>query len=653
MLEAYASAIQILFDPINLLVLLGAVVIGLLVGAIPGLSGLIVIPLLLPFVFRMPAEIALILIVSLHAVIHTSGSIPAILLNIPGTPPNAATSLDGFPMSQRGEGARAIGASVASSMLGGMLPVLLALAMVPAVMPLILAFGQPEMAALVLVGIFFLGSLSGGSIAKGLASGMFGLLLSFVGYQSITGVHRFTFGTAFLYDGIELMALVLGLFGLSEFFSFAMAGRGTIAPREMTSKLSDVLQGVADVWRHRWLWLRSTIIGYVIGVIPGIGAEVATWVCYGQARQTSRNPDEFGTGVVEGVIAPEAANNAKEAGSLLTTMALGLPGSSIMAILLAALTIVGLTPGPRMMEEHLPLALTLLLGVAVANLVGGVICLLAGPYLGRVASVRLDLVFTGVLIVTLAGVYTSTLSILDFIVLLVFGLLGLAMKIHGYSRPALLLGFVLGVMFEKYSLLSVKIYGPYFLFRPIPLILIAVTAIVVGYPYLRRTAYRLKRGRRAAGRTRGGLAMAVLFLLLGLYGLVQSLLFGQWEAVTMPAAMSGVVAVMAAVEVVRWARHRHTHETTHDTAAGRRLRLPDDMRRLALVAGWTCALMAGIYLVGFLISVPLFAFSYLTARRRHWAIATVFALAMLGFVYGTFEVGLKAPLYEGLLFGGR
>jgi len=486
MLEAYASAIDLLFQPINLLVLLAGVIIGLIVGVIPGLGGLIALPLLLPFIFHMSPEIALILIIALHAVVFTGGSISAILLNLPGTPPNTATTLDGYPMSQRGEGARAIGAAVTSSMFGGVIPVLFALAMVPAIMPMIVAFGQPEMAALVLLGLSFLGVLSSDSFSKGILSGMLGLMISFIGYHSITGVHRFSYGTTFLFDGIEIIPLVLGLFGLSELIYLFMSGQTTIARKSVTANLSNVLEGVKDVWRHKWLWFRCTILGYIIGIIPGIGAEVATWVCYGQAKQTSKYPEEFGTGIVEGVIAPEAANNAKEAGALLTTMALGIPGSTIMVIVLAAFMMVGITPGPRMLDEHLPLVLTLLLGIALANIVGGIICLLAAPYLARVASVNLDFVFTGVLILMLAGVIAVTLSPLNFVVVMCFGLLGLAMKTYGYSRPALILGFVLGALFENYTWLSVKIYGPLFFFRPIPMILFAVIFLILGFPYLRK-----------------------------------------------------------------------------------------------------------------------------------------------------------------------
>jgi TctA family transporter len=485
MLEAYGSAIATLFQPVNLLVMLIAVVIGLLIGILPGITGTTMVAILLPFVFRMPKEIALILLVALTSVVFTSGGITAILLNVPGEISSAATMLDGFPMTRKGEGGRAIGAAVMSSIAGGVVPVFFALAMVPLILPIVLVFGQPEMAVLVLLGISFLAVLTGGSAVKGMLSGMLGLLLSFVGYHSITGVHRFTFGTTFLYDGIALVPLTLGLFSLAELFHLIMSGTAAIAPKSV-GRVSGVGTGIKDVWLKKWLWLRSTVIGYIIGIIPGIGAGVAAWVCYGQAKQTSKYPEKFGTGIVEGVIAPESADNAKEAGALLTTMTLGIPGSPIMALLLAAFVMVGVSPGPRMMTDNLPLALTLLLGIALANIVGGVICLLATNQLVKVAYLPFDFLFPGILIVMLGGIYIATLSPGNFITMLAFGVLGLLMRRYGYSRPALLLGFVLGSLFENYSLLSFKIYGPLFFTRPIPIAMIAVIIILLIYPVLRK-----------------------------------------------------------------------------------------------------------------------------------------------------------------------
>jgi putative tricarboxylic transport membrane protein len=494
-IEAYGTAFNILLQPVNLLIIFVAVFIGLFVGILPGLGGGTMLAILLPFVFTMPTEVALILLVAMHAIVYTSGGITSILLNIPGEAASAATCLDGFPMTQKGEAGRAISAAVISSMAGGILPVFFALAMIPLMMPIIMAFGQPEMAMLVLLGISFMAALSGGSIIKGGLSGMLGLLISSIGYHGITGVGRFTFGTTALYDGIDLVPIALGLFGLSEIFDLGIKGKTSIARYTITN-FSGVIMGMRDVWNHRWLWLRCTLIGYIIGIIPGIGGQVATWVCYGHAKQSSKYPERFGTGVVEGVIAPEAADNAKEAGSLLTTMSFGMPGSAMMTLILAAFIIVGVTPGPRMLTDNLPLVLTLLMGIALANIIGGTISLLAAPQMSRLSTIHFDFLFLSVLILSMTGIYLSTHSTWNFVLLLVFGLLGLIMKRNNYSRPSLMLGLVLGAMFENYFLLSLKIYGPLFIFKPIPMVLLIIIILALFYPRIRKTISGVRRSFR-------------------------------------------------------------------------------------------------------------------------------------------------------------
>lgn len=492
MLEAYSQALATLLQPINMLVLLTGAAIGLIVGIIPVIGGLFALSLLLPFIFGLPAEIGLIFLVAIHSIGNTSGGITSILINIPGQGPCAATMLDGFPMNQRGEGARAIGACVSSSMFGGLIPVIFALAMIPAILPIALALGQPEMAALIILGISFVATLSGDSIMKGLIAGLAGLLLSLVGYHAITGIHRYTFDTAFLYDGIALIPLILGLFGVCELFLMLSSRQNTIAQQPVITKTSAVLSGLKDVWRHGWLWFRCTVIGYIVGIIPGIGTGVAAWLCYGHAKQTSKHPEEFGTGRVEGVIAPEAANNAAESGALLTTMALGIPGSAGMSIMLAALLVLGITPGPQMVTENLPLSITLLLTVAFANIIGGVICLFTANYMVRLALVPLDFLFSGILVVIMTGVYIATLSMWNFVIIICFGLLGLVMKNYGYSRPAFTLGFILGQMFENYLLLSLKLHGPLFFITPISLTLLVITIVMLNYRSLARLTLLLR-----------------------------------------------------------------------------------------------------------------------------------------------------------------
>lgn len=498
MVDAYIQAVVALFQPMTLFAILAGMIVGIVIGILPAIGGMVGCSLFLPFLWKMDPLIAMGFLIALQASTSQGGCITAILINIPGTNPNAATLLDGFPMNQNGEGGRAIGAALMSSIWGGVLPVFLALAMIPVIVPIVLAFRAPELFTLVLLGLSFLSLLSGDSPRKGLISGGLGLLFSLVGFQGLTGTHRFTFGSLFLYNGLELVAIPLGLFGLAEMVDMLTKGQETIAPEAVKNRsqgmsFRDVYKGTKDVYRHKLLWLRSAIIGYIVGMVPGIGAEVAVFVAYAQAKQMSKNPEKFGHGCVEGVIAPESASNAKEAGSLLTTMAFGIPGGALMAILMAGFLLVGVTPGPQMMGENLPLALTLLLGIALANLLSGLICLGAAPYLGRVSFVHIDFLFPVVLVLIMTGAFVVANSMLNIITVIVFGLLGLCMKRFGYSRPALLLGFVLGEQFEFYFFRSWKLFGPTFFMTPISLVMLVIIVVLFCYPYLRKALPRISR----------------------------------------------------------------------------------------------------------------------------------------------------------------
>ncbi len=498
-LEAFFQSFQYFADWQFLLSMMAGVVVGLVFGIIPGIGGLVAVALILPFVFLMTPEQALPLIVAIGTVGFTGGSITAILLNIPGMEPNAATLIDGFPMTQKGQAGRALGAALGSSGAGGIVSVFFALAMVPLVLPIVFAIRSADMVFMILMGISFIAVLSRGSPLKGLISGALGLLISFVGFQIVTGLSRFTFGSAYLYDGFALVPVCLGLFALPEMIALAMRG-GTIAQAGVEIKgMQEVLEGVKDVFRHWGLWLRSSIIGYIVGVIPGIGSAVATFVAYGQAKQTSKHPERFGTGIVEGVIAPESANNAKEAGSILTTLALGIPGSSAMVLLLGALLMLGITPGPAMMKEHLDLSFSLLLLIIVANLIGSGICLLAAPRLAKIAIIPGNVLAPLVLVITFVGAFAYRGYFNDVIVTLIFGVVGLAMRKFGYNRPALFLGYILGLLFERYFFIALGVGGPLFFMRPISLILIVITIALLSFSPVRSMFNRwLKRGVRRA-----------------------------------------------------------------------------------------------------------------------------------------------------------
>jgi len=491
-IEAFFQALQSLLDIGLLLPVFLAVIASLILGIIPGLNGLIGMVLFLPFVFFLPQEQSLPVMAAMASVSFTSGSMTAILMNIPGTEPNAATTMDGFPMAQGGEAGRALGAGLMSSAVGGIITVFIALAMVPLVMPFVMAIRSADMVFVILLGISFISVLGKGTMLKGLISGGLGLILSFIGYHVITGVTRFTFGINNLFNGLHLVPVILGLFALPTALNLAASG-GTIARKSVNVEgYQDVLKGVKDVFIHWALLLRSSIIGFIVGLVPGIGGTAATFISYGQAKQISKNREDFGTGCVEGVIAPESANNASASGALLTTLALGVPGSAAMAVLLGAFEMLGLIPGPEMMTKHLGLSLTLLLVIVIANFIAVLICLALAPYVSKVTIIPAHILFPLILSIVFIGAFIYQELLFDVVVLLVFSGIGLVMTKFGYNRPALLLGFILGDLFEKYFFLSLGLGGALFFLRPTCLVLILITIGALTFEPLSKIVRRKK-----------------------------------------------------------------------------------------------------------------------------------------------------------------
>ena len=484
MFDAFMQGTIAVFHPMVFLSITIGVILGVSVG-VTAIGGMVACALFLPFVYHMPPELALSFLVALTSVVFTGGSITSVLLGVPGTAPNAATVIDGFPMAQKGEAGRALGAAIGSSMFGAIASVFFALAMIPVLRPIVLSFRAPEMFMVILLGLSFLAIMAAGSVSKGMISGLLGVLIALVGFQGVSGVYRFTFGTFFLADGFDLNPVVLGIFALTEMFNMIVKGKKTIATEARKVGLGSVLQGVRDIWVHKWLFLRCSLIGYIVGIVPAIGGNAAMFVAYGHAKQSSKNPEEFGTGRVEGVIGPESANNASAAGDLLTTMAFGIPGSAVMALRIGGFLLVGVTPGPAMIKDSLPLVFTLLVGIAVANAIAGIICLVVAPQLMKVSMIRIDYLFVAITTVVFIGAFVSKLALLDLVVAIAFGILGFLMKKFGYSRESFLLGLVLGELFEFYLTRSLKIFGPTFFMTPTSLIILVFVIAVFTYPWLK------------------------------------------------------------------------------------------------------------------------------------------------------------------------
>jgi TctA family transporter len=476
-----ASLFALVTSPELLGIILLAVPLGMVVGAIPGIGGKFGLAISIPFVFGMDPVAGAVFLVSMHAVVHTGGSLPGILVGIPGGGPDAAIVVDGHPMARRGEAGRAIGASLASSAVGGVIGAVVLAALVPAVWPVILSLGPGETFLIALLGITFIAAVSGGDLLKAVVVGCFGLMLSFVGMEEQEGVARFTFGQLFLWDGIDLMAAVPAVYAVPEILELGASRGGAAAPATAAFGVGyrEIFAGVRDVARHWWLTVRSSSIGAIIGLVPGLGGEVASWVCYGHAAQTSRHPERFGHGAVEGVIAPDAANNSKEGGALLPTLFFGIPGSAGMAILLAAFATLGLQPGPQMALGHMDLIWTLVWALVVANVAGSLMLAACGRWLGHVAFAAGTRMAPFVMILVIAGALLASGHVQSLGVLFLLGVLGTALKRCGWPRPPFAIGLVLGAVTEQSFHQAWALWGASFLWRPGAIILLLLIALSI------------------------------------------------------------------------------------------------------------------------------------------------------------------------------
>jgi TctA family transporter len=417
--------LQALFEVLQwhaLSFMLIGVAVGFWVGLLPGLGGGTTLALMLPFVYHMEPVQAFAFLLGMHAVVATTGDITSILFGIPGEGTTAATILDGHAMAKRGEAGRALGAALASSLVGAVVGAAALAAAIPVVRPLVLTFGSPELFMLAVLGITFIASLSGRSsraMLRGFLAGALGLMLAAVGPDPQAGNLRYTFGTLYLWDGLDLVPVLVGFFAVPEIIDLAVRGTA-IAGHVPTGRLTGVWVGVRDTVHHFWLTIRCSLIGAYIGVIPGLGGGVAQWLAYAHAVQSVRAPEErarFGQGDVRGVLGPVAANNSKEGGALIPTVAFGVPGSSAMAILLGGFFLVGLVPGPEMLTKHLNVTLSMVWTIVLANVVTVAACLLLLNHLARLTTIRGTLLIPLLVLLTFVGAYTANNSLGDVVVM--------------------------------------------------------------------------------------------------------------------------------------------------------------------------------------------------------------------------------------------
>tara|TARA_Y100000994_G_scaffold235214_1_gene224687 strand:- start:88 stop:1998 length:1911 start_codon:yes stop_codon:yes gene_type:complete len=452
--------------------------LGLAIGAFPGLGGIAGLSIMVPFLYGMDTVSALATLVGLVAVIPTSDTFTSILMGIPGSSASQATVLDGFPLAQKGEASRALSAAFSASLMGGIVGAIILTLFVQVARPLILTFGSAELFMLALLGLSMVGVLSGASLVKGISACGLGLILGSIGGAPATGEFRMTFGIDYFYDGLPLIIVGIGLFAFPEITELLRKNRPIAAGGLLAGKWFD---GVRDVFKNWFLCLRCAGIGTLIGAIPGLGGSVVDWIAYGHVVQTAKDKSQFGKGDIRGVLAPESANNAKEGGGLVPTLLFGIPGSGAMAVFLGGMVLLGIEAGPAMVSTNLDLTYTIIWSLALANVIGAGSCIFLARPISRLTAIPFNLLAPFMIMVVSFAAFQATRQFMDLIALLGIGMLGIALKRFGWSRPAFLIGFVLAPQAEGYLNLAVQFYSWNMFTRPGVLIILGITVASVWF----------------------------------------------------------------------------------------------------------------------------------------------------------------------------
>jgi putative tricarboxylic transport membrane protein len=482
MLHLWLAGFESLLQARELMFLGLGMIIGLFFGAIPGLGGGAALALLTPLTYGLEPFTALALAGGVMGALPMGGSISAILLNAPGTAPNAATCLDGYPLAQQGKAGLALGAAASANALGGTIGTISVLAVLPVAKQLVLLFGPPELFLLAVLGLIIVSTSARGRFLRGLMTGCFGLLISFAGYNDITGVLRFTGGIQYLWDGVHLVPALIGLFALAEMIQLSISG-GTIAKGSGALKIVSMTSGLVETFRHWPTVLRGSLIGTVIGAIPGVGGTVASFLSYSMTARASRDPESFGTGNIEGVIAPEAAINAKDGSCLIPTLAFGIPGGVEMAVFLGLLVLHGLQPGPLMLMNHQVEIYGLIWALTGACILGSCVGLLLARPLARLTVIDSQVLVPVVTTVALVGSWAVDRSIENVVVTALFGILGYLMIRFDYPRLALVVAMVLGAgaerNFHQTSMMGDGGFAIYLHRIPSLVLLVGIAAVLV------------------------------------------------------------------------------------------------------------------------------------------------------------------------------
>jgi putative tricarboxylic transport membrane protein len=481
----YDAFATVLFNPSNFLYAMIGICGGIIVGSLPGLTATMGCALLIPFTFGHPPVQGLLLLIGIFCGGIYGGSISGILIRTPGTPAAAATLLDGYPLSQKGLGGKAIGMATVASFVGGITGAVVMTFLSPQIAKFGLKFGPPEFFALAFFGLGMIIMVSGKSLLKGLISALIGLLITMIGLDPLSGVPRFTFGSQNLLGGVTFIPVLIGLFGYAQVFRNI---EKIHISAHTQNKIQKVLPTLKEILTNLPVMFKSSLMGTFIGSVPGVGCDVAAFVAYGEAKRSSKHPEKFGTGILEGVAAPEAGNNAATGGAMIPMLTLGVPGDAVTAVLLGALTIHGFQPGPMLFKDHLDVVYPIFAGMILAQFSLLIVGLSGARYFAKLINIDRKILTPIIFLLCIIGSYSMRFSFFDVGLSLGVGIVAYFMEYYGFTVSPILLALILGPMAEQNFLRSVIIsHGDFLVFfkRPISATLIAMAVLMMVSSYFR------------------------------------------------------------------------------------------------------------------------------------------------------------------------
>lgn len=490
-MEAFWNALVDSFTVGNVFLSIAATFAGIVIGAIPGLSATMAVAILIPFTYKMGTIASLAMLLGVYCGAVYGGSISAILLNIPGTPAAIMTTLDGNPMAKKGEGGKAIGVSTIASFCGGIISCVFLIVCCSLLALVAQKFSYPEYFVLAAFGICLVADSCGESFLKGIVSGLIGILLSLVGMDALTGQQRFTFGNPYLLGGLGQVPALIGLFGMSEILNQVFE-LGVSNKKKM--KVGRVVPDKKTLKRLVPTILRGSLIGTFIGALPGAGGPVAASIAYNTEKTNSKDPSKFGTGIPEGVAAPESANNAVTGGAIIPMLALAVPGDGTTAVLMSAFIIKGIDLGPMIFSQHPEVVNTTYIFLILGNIFMLILGLSLARIFAKVIEVDNKILLPVILLICMVGTFASASNTFNIYVMIFFGILGFVMQRFRFSLTPMILGLVLGSMaeenFRSALTMSQGDYGVFF--RPISLVFIVIAAVILAYPRVKRAINKRK-----------------------------------------------------------------------------------------------------------------------------------------------------------------